>query len=292
LDASAAFSEVEVQPLLGGGAPPIPAPAIPAITSTLHEPRSEGAEPRALPPQPNQTPSQTPAPNKALTAVRRAAVAKRPLAADPLQTSAQVDSSAPHAPGNAADGVGNETPALETPASPDSGSSDETPGQQTQDRSPELTAGNTEAPGASVDLGSSDLSGSLQAPFPPEAPSRSSAGDTSGTQLLPDPLDPAPTDPADPSGDEPIDPSASTGPLTSTDPLVPPDERAADDPNCPALKPDPARFLTPPGPAGSIALVPPARGRSDYWTSGTAETGWGAEPEAVDGTAIRPSRYG
>jgi|GEM_PF-2071529 len=273
MDASAAIGGLDVEPRLAGSSPPITLPSVAAITSTLQQtPRSQQADQQALPPQPTQPQTQTQ--NRVLTAVRRAAPAKRLPAAEPFQTPSLVDPAiTPGADDQAAVGGGEgQLPLPSNPQLP--AQRDEPPASQPADKRLESASGSLDLPVAPIGLGSP-----LEEPIDTEELPQDPGGNEAGSQFV------------DGSADTTGDPFDSSG-EGRTDALEPPDPQAPTDPDCPALKPDPIRFVSPPGPAGSIGLLPPGGVRSDYWTAGHAETDWDDEPEVIPGTtSVRPTRY-
>lgn len=274
MDASAAIGGLDLEPLLAGSTPPITSPSVAAITSTLQEtPRSQQANQHALPPQPTQP--QTQAQTKVLTAVRRAAPAKRLPTAESFQTPSLSDLAVtPGSDDQAAVGGGEGQLPLPSDSQLPS-QRDESPGTQPADKRLESASGNLDSQNASLGLDSA-VEESIDAEEPPRDP----GSNESGTQLVGGSSDNTTGDPFDSSGEE------------STDPFAPPDPQASADSDCPALEPDPIRFISPPGPAGSIGLLPPGRVRNDYWTVGNAETDWDDDPEVIPGTSsVRQTRY-
>ena len=274
MDASAAIGGLDAEPRLAASTPPITLPSIAAITSTLQQtPRSQQADQQGLPPQPTQPQTQTQ--NRVLAAVRRAAPAKRLPAAEPFQTPSHTGPAVTAGADEQA-AVGGGEGQLPLPSDPQlPAQRDEPPAAQPADKRLESASGSLDLPVDPIGLGSP-----LEEPIDTEEPSPDSGGNETESQLVGGSADQTTGDPFD-SGGEGL-----------TDPLAPPDPQAPTDPDCPALKPDPIRFVSPPGPAGSIGLLPPGGVRSDYWTVGNAETDWDDEPEVIPGTTpVRPTRY-
>lgn len=275
LDASAAaLSGIDVESLLSGIAPP----SAPAITSTLHESPSSGTEQRSLPPQPNQTPTHSQAATKGLPAVRRAALAKRPLATDSVQNPTQSSPDPANVSVDPAENAGYESHAPAPAESPSHDLRGNEPRQQAE-HSPsleqpfsgnqEITSDSSDSSGVNLELPRDDKE-SPSGPDGGEDQTRIADNKDSGRQdkLLPDVV-----------GDEPSDPSGNGEPSL------------LDDPACPPISLDPVRFVSPPGPPGSIGIVPSGRDASNYWASDNLNGDEEGEPSAITGpAAIRQSR--
>ncbi len=270
MDASAAIVDFDAEPVLGN-APPIALPPVPAITATLEgSPRLQGADQRPLPL--HQNPNQM----KTFTAARRVALAKRPLVVDPLQQPSLSGSVITDGFDDYAAVIGGDSQLpLPLPTVPPTPSlRDEPSGPREADKQPEPITDVIDSPSKAGDLGSQ-----VEDPITAEEPPLDFGSGKAGTEITGEPPERTTTDPPVSRSEEPTDPLAPTDPLESGEP------------DCPAIQLDPIRFLSPPGPAGSIGLVPPGRASVDYWASASAETDLDAEPGVITGsTSVRPAR--